>query len=149
MRPMNAKGYSEGEKQRQSIRQGTIALPYFDQEVPVLYLADGTAYLPVKSLCRIPGLRAETHIPRWRKLILWANVRKLSLQTVRGQRMVWCLHMGALPVCPVPDIMNKGIREVILLRKVPEQDGNQEAAAIYGRIQSESGAGEPASRYHH
>src|SRR6266702_4252779 len=84
-------------KQGQSIRQATIVLPYFDEEVPVLYLADGTAYLPVRSLCRMFGLRAETHIPRWQKLVLWASARKLPLQTARGQRMVWCLHMGALP----------------------------------------------------
>src|SRR5258708_20289480 len=43
------------------------------------------------------GLRAETHIPRWQKLVLWASARKLPLQTVRGQRIVWCLHIGALP----------------------------------------------------
>jgi len=51
----------------------------------------------VKSLCRMLGLRAETYIPRWRKLVLWANARKLPLQTARGQRIAWCLHMGALP----------------------------------------------------
>ncbi len=73
-------------------------LPYFDAEVPVLYLVDGTAYLPVRSLCRMLGLRPETHIPRWRKLVLWANVRKLPLQTARGERVVWCLHRGALPL---------------------------------------------------
>jgi len=45
-------------------------LPYFDEEVPVLYLEDGKAYLPVRSLCCMLGLRAETHIPWWRKLVL-------------------------------------------------------------------------------
>ena len=85
------------EKERQDIRQTTIMLPYFDDEVPVLYLADGTAYLPVRPLCRMLSLRPETHIPRWRKLMLWANARKLPLQTARGERLVWCLHMGALP----------------------------------------------------
>lgn len=84
-------------EQGQSIRQATIVLPYFDEEVPVLYLADGAAYLPVRSLCHMLGLRAETHIPRWRKLFLWANARKLPLQTARGERVVWCLHRGALP----------------------------------------------------
>jgi hypothetical protein len=84
-------------KKRQAIQQTTILLPYFDEEVPALYLADGTAYLPVRALCRMLGLRAETHIPRWRKLVLWANARKLPLQTARGQRIVWCLHRGALP----------------------------------------------------
>src|SRR5258706_14706813 len=84
-------------QQRPAIRQATIRPPFFDEEVPALYLADGTAYLPVRALCRMLGLRAETHIPRWRKLVLWASARKLPLLTARGQRMVWCLHMGALP----------------------------------------------------
>lgn len=84
-------------RQEQSVQQATIVLPYFDEEVPVLYLADGTAYLPVRSLCHMLGLHAETHIPRWRKLVLWANARKLPLQTARGRRVMWCLHMGALP----------------------------------------------------
>jgi hypothetical protein len=94
---MNAEEDSMRGKQRQAIQQTTIMLPYFDEEVPALYLAEGTAYLPVRALCRMLGLRAETHIPRWRKLVLWANARKLPLQTARGQRIVWCLHVGALP----------------------------------------------------
>ncbi len=94
---MSAGEQSVPRKQGQDLRQETIVLPYFDEEVPVLYLADGTAYLPVKSLCHMLGLRAETHIPRWRKLVLWANACKLPLHTARGQRMVWCLHIGALP----------------------------------------------------
>ncbi len=94
---MNAEEHSEGERWRQNIQQGTIMLPFFDEEVPVLYLEDGTAYLPVRALCRMLGLRAETHIPRWRKLVLWVNARKLPLQTARGERLVWCLHRGALP----------------------------------------------------
>ena len=94
---MNAEDDSMRGKQRQAIQQTTMMLPYFDEEVPVLYLADGTAYLPVRALCRMLGLRAETHIPRWRKLVLWASARKLPLQTARGQRIVWCLHRGALP----------------------------------------------------
>jgi hypothetical protein len=84
-------------EQGQTIQQATIMLPYFDEEVSVLYLVDGTAYLPVRSLCHMLGLRPETHIPRWRKLVLWANARKLPLQTARGERVVWCLHRGALP----------------------------------------------------
>jgi hypothetical protein len=94
---MNAEEDSMRGKQRQAIHQTTMILPYFDEEVPVVYLADGTAYLPVRALCRMLGLRAETHIFRWRKLVLWASARKLPLQTARGQRMVWCLHLGALP----------------------------------------------------
>ena len=94
---MNAKEDGIRGKQRQAIQQTTLMLPYFDEEVTVLYLADGTAYLPVRALCRMLGLRAETHIPRWRRLVLWANARKLPLHTARGERMAWCLHRGALP----------------------------------------------------
>lgn len=79
------------------IWQETITLPYFNCEVPIVYLADGTAYLPVRALCRMLGLRAEAHIPRWQKLVIWCNARKLPLQTARGKRIVWCLHRGALP----------------------------------------------------
>jgi len=81
----------------QSVRQATITLPYFDYKVPVLYMDDGTPYIPVIALCEMLGLRADTHIPRWRKLLLWANARKLPLSTTKGKRFVWCLHLGALP----------------------------------------------------
>jgi hypothetical protein len=74
-----------------------MMLPYFDEEVPALFLADGTAYLPVRALCRMLGLRPEIHIPRWQRLVLWANAYKLPLQTARGRCIVWCLHRGALP----------------------------------------------------
>lgn len=94
---MNFGEQSLRSSQRQGLRQATFVLPYFEEEMPVLYLADGTAYLPVRSLCHMLDLRAETHIPRWRRLFLWANARKLPLQMARGQRIVWCLHIGALP----------------------------------------------------
>ncbi len=94
---MNDEEDSMRGKLRQAIQQTTMMLPCFEEEVPVLYLADGTAYLPVRALCRMLGLRAETHIPRWRKLVLWASARKLPLQTARGQRIVWCIERGALP----------------------------------------------------
>ena len=81
----------------QAVRQTTITLPYFEQELPVLYLADGTPYIPVIALCRMLGLRAETQIPRWRRLVVWSNARKLPLRTARGTRIVWCLHLGAVP----------------------------------------------------
>jgi hypothetical protein len=115
---MNAEEDSMRGKQRQAIQQTTMMLPYFDEEVPALYLADGTAYFPVKALCNMLGLRAETHIPRWRKLVLWANARKLPMQTARGERMVWCIHMGALPFwCAcfnwslVPDVRREQLRQ--------------------------------------
>src|SRR6266571_3653464 len=94
---MTAKEQKVSEQLKQGVQQATIVLPYFDEEVSVLYLENGTAYLPVRALCHMLGLRAETHIPRWRKLVLWASARKLPLQTARGERMVWCLHRGALP----------------------------------------------------
>ena len=79
------------------VRQGSMILPYFHKEVPVVSLADGTCYIPVVALCRLLGLSPRTHIPRWRRLFLWVHARKLPLQTEqRGTRIVWCLHLGAL-----------------------------------------------------
>src|SRR5712692_4592822 len=85
------------DEQGQNVHQATLVLPYFDAEVPVLYVADGTAYIPVVALCRMLGLRAETHIARWRRLLLWRHACKLPLRTARGRRVVWCLHLGAIP----------------------------------------------------
>jgi len=79
------------------VQQAVMTLPYFDYEVPIVYLADGAGYIPVVALCRMLGLRPERHMPRWRRLSLWEHARKLPLQTEkRGTRMVWCLHLGAL-----------------------------------------------------
>jgi hypothetical protein len=79
------------------VQQGVMTLPYFDDEVPVVYLADGFGYIPMVALCRMLGLSPRTHIPRWRRLFLWVHARKLPLRTeARGTRMVWCLHLGAL-----------------------------------------------------
>lgn len=80
------------------IRQTMVNLPYFNYEVPILYMRDGTPYIPVINLCRMLGLNASTHIRRWRKLLLWTSAQKLPLQTSTGKRrVVWCLHLGALP----------------------------------------------------
>jgi hypothetical protein len=49
------------------VRQMTITLPYFEQELPALYLADGTAYIPVIALCRMLGLHAATHMAHRRE----------------------------------------------------------------------------------
>ena len=85
-------------EREQDVQQTMVTLPHFHVEMPVLSLQDGTPYLPVVALCRMLGLRAETRIPRWRKLLLWQNARKLPLQTpTRGRRVVWCLPFGALP----------------------------------------------------
>jgi len=86
------------EEREQAVRQTTITLPYFEQEVPALYVADGMPYIPVVALCQMLGLQADTHIPRWRKLMLWHHARKLPWRTPTGRtRVVWCLHVGALP----------------------------------------------------
>ena len=79
------------------IQQTTMILRYFEYEVPVLCLEDGEPYIHVVELCKMLGLRAEIHIPKWRQLVLWSNACKLPYHTPRrGTRMVWCLHMGAL-----------------------------------------------------
>jgi hypothetical protein len=78
--------------------QATLTLPHFHYKVPVLYLSDGAAYIPVVEFCKMLGLRAETHIPRWRRLMVWCHARKLPWRTPTGRtHIVWCLHLGALP----------------------------------------------------
>src|SRR5712691_11178908 len=86
------------EAREQAVRQATITLPYFEQEVPALYVADGMPYIPVVALCQMLGLQANTHIPRWRRLMLWHHARKLPWRTPTGRtRVVWCLRAGAIP----------------------------------------------------
>jgi len=83
---------------KQVVQQSTMILPDFDYEVPILYLADGTAYVPVIALCEMLGLHAGRHIQKWRRLALWANACKLPLRMKSGKtRIVWCLHRGAFP----------------------------------------------------
>lgn len=43
------------------IWQTTITLPHFHYEMPVLYLADGASYIPVRALCAMLGLRLIEH----------------------------------------------------------------------------------------
>jgi len=87
------------EENEQEIHQDVMTLPYLEEEIPVLFLQDGTRYIPVTALCHLLGLRKEREIPRWRKLVLWGNARKLPFYTAtRGKRLVWCLHLGALPL---------------------------------------------------
>ena len=83
----------------QVIQQTTMTLSYFNEEVPLLCLPDGSRYIPVIALCEMLGLRADVHIPRWRTLVLWCHARKLPWRTPTGcMRIVWCLHVGALPL---------------------------------------------------
>src|SRR6266849_5493343 len=83
----------------QVIQQTTMILPYFDEEVPLLCLPDGSRYIPVIALCEMLGLRADVHIPRWRDLMLWHHARKLPWRMPSGRtHIVWCLTVGALPL---------------------------------------------------
>jgi hypothetical protein len=87
-----------GESQQEVIAQTTVTLPFLDDEVPALYLADGRPYIPVCAVCRALGIQADTHIRRWRRLVLWTTARKLLLQTEkRGKRLVWCLLISEVP----------------------------------------------------
>src|SRR5258708_3836991 len=86
------------ENQQVVIEQRTVTLPFLNDEVPALYLADGRPYVPVCAVCRALGIRADMHIRRWRKLVLWITARKLPFQTEkRGKRLVWCLLISQVP----------------------------------------------------
>src|SRR5260221_5608707 len=90
--------YDMDENQQVVIEQTKVALPFLDDEVPALYLADGRPYIPVCAVCRALGIRADMHIQRWRKLVLWITARKLPFQTEkRGKRLVWCLLISEVP----------------------------------------------------
>jgi len=66
--------------------------------MPVLYLADGASYVPVGALYAMLGLRAERHVPKWRKLVFWGSARKLAfLGGTKGTRAVWCNPMEQFP----------------------------------------------------
>ncbi len=87
-----------GKSQQEVIAQTTVTLPFLDDEVPALYLADGRLYIPVCAVCHALGIRADIHIRRWRRLVLWITARKLPLQTEkRGKRLVWCLLISQVP----------------------------------------------------
>jgi hypothetical protein len=87
-----------GESQKEVIEQTTITLPFLDDEVPALYLADGRPYIPVFAVCQALGIRADNHIRRWQRLVLWITARKLPFQTEkRGKRLVWCLLISEVP----------------------------------------------------
>ncbi len=86
------------ESEQKVIEQTTVILPFLDDEVPALSLADGRLYIPVYAVCHALGIRADIHIRRWRHLLLWTTARKLPLQTQkRGKRLVWCLLISEVP----------------------------------------------------
>lgn len=78
--------------------QITVRLPFFDEEIPALIAEeDGRLYLPVIEVCRMLGIRADRHIPRWRTLVFWHGARKLPYLIKTGvTRIVWCLDMGSV-----------------------------------------------------
>jgi hypothetical protein len=87
-----------GESQQEVIEQTTVTLPFLDDEVPALSLADGRLYVPVRAVCWALGIQADTHSRRWRTLGLWITARKLPFQTEkRGKRLVWCLLISEVP----------------------------------------------------
>lgn len=73
-----SKEFELDEHSEQVIRQTTIALPFLEERVPALYIADGRPYIPVLAVCRVLGIRADTHTQHWR-------------------RLVWCLHISEVP----------------------------------------------------
>jgi len=86
------------EHDEQVVRQTTIALPFLEERVPTLYVADRRLYIPVFAVCRVLGIRADTHIQRWRRLVFWGTACKLPFQTEkRGRCLVWCLLISEVP----------------------------------------------------
>src|SRR5712691_1044166 len=86
------------DSQQEVIEQTTVILPFLNDEVPALSLADGRRYIPVYAVCHALGIRADIHIRRWRRLVVWITARKLPLHTEkRGKRLVWCLLISQVP----------------------------------------------------
>jgi hypothetical protein len=86
------------EREPAVITQTAITLPFLDDEVPALYLADGRPYIPVFAVCHALGISPASSIRRWRNLALWVTARKLPFQTRRqGKRLVWCLLISQVP----------------------------------------------------
>jgi hypothetical protein len=86
------------ESQQAIIEQTKVILPFLNDEVPALSLADGRRYIPVYAVCHALGIRADMHIRRWRRLVVWITARKLPFQTEkRGRRLVWCLLISQVP----------------------------------------------------
>ena len=56
------------EHEQAVIAQQTIALPFLDDVVPALSLADGRSYVPVFAVCHALDIQPNVHIQRWRTL---------------------------------------------------------------------------------
>src|SRR5260370_28591598 len=86
------------EREQEVGAQKMIPLPFLIDEVSALYLADGRPYIPVFAVCHALGIRADMHIRRWRRLLLWVTARKLPFVTEkRGKRLVWDLLILEVP----------------------------------------------------
>jgi hypothetical protein len=86
------------EREPAVMTQTTITLPFLDDEVPALYLADGRPYIPVFAVCHALSISPAISMQRWRNLALWVTARKLPFQTKKhGKRLVWCLLISEVP----------------------------------------------------
>src|SRR6266576_3637177 len=95
---MERRGYRMDQSQQEVIEQTTVTLPFLDDEVPALYLADGRPYIPVFAVCHALGISPTSSIRRWRNLALWVTARKLPFQTKKqGKCLVWCLLISQVP----------------------------------------------------
>ncbi len=130
------------EENEQEICQGVVTLPYFEEKLPALFLQDGTSYISVTALCHLLGLRAERETPRWCRLVLWGSARKLPFYTVtRGKRLVWCLHLGALPLwcycfdwSKVSPEQQKQLRQVMDTWNKPVEQVHQQMLSSYQQL---------------
>src|SRR2546423_1053200 len=90
--------YDMDKSQQEVFKQTTVTLPFLDDQVPALSMANGRLYIPVCAVCQALGIQADSHIRRWRRLVLWFTARKLPYQTAkRGKRQVWCLLISQVP----------------------------------------------------
>jgi len=92
------RSHTMDEREPVVMKQTTVTLPFLDDEVPALYLADGRPYIPVFAVCHALGIPPASSIRRWRNLALWVTARKLPFQTRKqGKRLVWCLLISQVP----------------------------------------------------
>jgi len=114
-----------------------MTLVHFHDDVPVLYVEDGRRYVPVIAICRMVGIHADNHIPRWRTLVWWMTARKLSLRTPnQSRRLVWCLpveDLHFLYLCFDWQLVSPERR--IQLRQAVEE-GSKISELVYQHIQN-------------
>ncbi len=69
------------ERELAVVTQTTVTLPFLDDEVPALYLADGRPYIPVFTVCHALGIT-----PAWRYGLQPASCRSRP----KNKASVWC-----------------------------------------------------------